>query len=319
MRRREFISLLGGATVASPILARAQQRKMPRIGVLVPANPEPFLSAFRAGLREQGYVEGQNIQLEFRSADGEPDRLRALADELARLNVDILVANQTPAVMAAKQATTEIPIVMAPAADPVGTGLVSNLARPGGNVTGLSGTVRELGAKTVELIRDMLPHTRRIAVLANATDPFTRPFTAQIELEGRALGVDVLVIAVRAPNEFDAAFATMAKERVDAVIVQPSLPRKRAIELAVKQRLPPFSPTRFFTADGGLMSYSANLDEVHRRVAFYIDRILKGAKPADLPVEQPNKFELVVNLKTAKALGLDIPRTLLERADEVID
>jgi putative ABC transport system substrate-binding protein len=319
MRRREFITLLGGAAVVWPLAAVAQQPKLPRIGVLVPANPEPFWSTFRDGLREHGYIEGRNIQFEFRSADGKPNLLRALADELVRLKVDIIVANQTPAVTAAKQATTEIPIIMAPAADPLGTGLISNLARPGGNITGLSGTTAELGAKVLELVRDMLPHTRRVAVLANATDPFTKTFTEQIELGGRALGIAIQIVTVQVADEFDAAFAAMAKERVDAVIVQPSLPRKRAVELALKQRLPPISPTGFFTAEGGLMSYSANQDDLYRRAAVYIDRILKGVKPADLPVEQPTRFELVINLKTARALGLEIPPMLLARADQVIE
>jgi putative ABC transport system substrate-binding protein len=319
MRRREFITLLGGAAVVWPLAAVAQQPKLPRIGVLVPANPELFWSAFRDGLREHGYMEGRNIQFEFRSADGKPNLLRALADELVRLKVDIIVANQTPAVTAAKQATTEIPIIMAPAADPLGTGLISNLARPGGNITGLSGTTAELGAKTLELIRDMLPSARRVAVLANGADPFTKTFVHQIELGGHALGIAIQIIMVRGEEEFEAAFAAMAKERADAVIVQPSLPRKRAVELALKQRLPPISPTRFFTAEGGLMSYSANQDDLYRRAAVYIDRILKGVKPADLPVEQPTRFELVINLKTARVLGLEIPPMLLARADGVIE
>ena len=318
MRRREFITLLGGAA-AWPLAARAQQPKLPRIGVLIPANPEPFWSVFRDGLREHGYIEGQNIQFEFRSADGKPNLLRELAAELVRLKVDIIVAHQTPAVTAARQATTEIPIVMAGAGDPVATGLISSLARPGGNITGLSGTTAELGAKTLELIRDMLPSTRRVAVLANAADPFSKPFVEQIELGGRTLGIAIQTIMVRGAEEFDAAFAAMVKERADAVIVQPSLPRKPALDLALKHRLPPISPTRLFPSEGGLMSYSANQNDLYRRAAFYIGRILKGAKPADLPVEQPTRFELVINLKTAKALGLTIPPSVLLRADHVIE
>jgi putative ABC transport system substrate-binding protein len=320
MRRREFMTLLGSAAAGAwPVTARAQQPKLPRIGVLVPANPEPFWSAFRAGLREHGYTEGRNIQFEFRSADGQPDRLLPLAEELVQLKVDIIVANQTPAVIAARQATREIPIVMAPSADPLGMGLISNLARPGGNITGLSGTISELASKTLELIRDMLPDLRRVAVLTNAADPYTKTFAAQIEHGGRALSIAIQIIAIRSTGEFDAAFAAMAKEKADAVIVQPSLQRKRAAELALKHGLPATSPTRFFTAEGGLMSYSANLDETYRRVAFYIDRVLKGTKPADLPVEQPTKFDLVINLKTARALGISVPPTVLARADEVIE
>ena len=274
---------------------------------------------FRQGLREHGYIEGQNIQFEFRSADGKPNLLRGLADELVRLKVDIIVASQTPAITAARQATSEIPIVMAPAADPVGTGLISSLARPGGNITGLSATTTEIGAKILEIIRDMLPSTRRVAVLANATDPFAKPFLEQIEHGGRTLGISIQAILVHGVEEFPAAFAAMAKERADAVIVQPSLPRKAAVDLALKQRLPPIAPSRLFPSEGGLMSYSANQNDMHRRVAFYIDRILKGAKPADLPVEQPTRYELVINLKTAEALGITIPQSILFRADEVIE
>jgi putative tryptophan/tyrosine transport system substrate-binding protein len=310
--------LLLGAGVVWPLAARAQLSKPPRIGVLVPSNPEPFWTEFRAGLREHGYIEGQNITFEFRSADGKPNLLRALADELVRLKVDIIVASQTPAVTAARQATTEIPIVMT-AGDPVGTGLISSLARPGGNITGLSLTATETGAKTLELIRDVLPSTRRVAVLANAPDPFSRPFVEQIEQGGRALGIATQTIKVSSVEEFDAAFAAMDKERADAVIVQPSLPRKPALDLALKHRLPPIGGNRLFSEDGGLLSYSANQNDIFRRMAFYIDRILKGAKPADLPVEQPTRYELVINLKAAKALGITVPDTVLARADEVIE
>jgi putative ABC transport system substrate-binding protein len=318
MRRREFISLVGSAA-AWPLVAQAQQAKLPRVGVLVPANPEPFWSVFREGLRERGYVEGKTIQFEFRSADGRPQLLRDLAAELVRLRVDIIVASQTPAVTAAKQATTEIPIVMAAAGDPVGTGLVASLARPGGNVTGMSGTTTELGGKILELIRELLPAARRVAVLANPTDPFTKPFLGQIETSGRTLGLAIQTIMIRGVDDFEAAFTAMTNDRVDAVIVQPSLPRKPAVALALKHRLPPVSPTRLFPSEGGLMSYSANQNELTGRAADYVDRILKGAKPADLPVAQPTKFELVINLKTANALGLTIPPILLARADEVIE
>jgi putative ABC transport system substrate-binding protein len=325
MRRREFITLLSGAAAASMLWALplvAQQPKLPRIGVLLTANPEPFWSEFRAGLREHGYIEGQNIAFEFRSADGKLNLLRALADELVRLKVDIIVASQTPAVTAVRQATSEIPIVMAPAGDPVATGLISSLARPGGNITGLSGTLAELAAKTLELIRDVLPATRRVAVLANAPDPFSRPLVEQIELGGRTLGIAIQAIMVRGVEEFAAAFAAMDKERADAVIVQGSLPRKPVLDLALKHRLPAVgggAGGRLFPQEGGLMSYSANQNDMYRRAALYIDRILKGAKPADLPVEQPTRFELVINLKTAKALGITVPDTVLARADELIE
>jgi ABC-type uncharacterized transport system substrate-binding protein len=319
MKRRKFITLFGGAVVVWPLVARAQVPKLPRIGVLVPANPEPFRSEFRAGLRERGYSEGQNIAFEFRSGDGKgPARLRVLADELVRLKVDIIVANATPAIIAARQATTEIPIVMAPAGDPVGTGLISSLARPGGNITGLSATSAETGAKTLELIREVKPSTRRVAVLANATDPFSIVLVELIENGGRALGIAIQPIRVRGAAEFDAAFTAMVKERADAVIVQGSMPRKPAIELALKHRLPLIGVNPF-AREGGLMSYSANRNDFYRRAAFYVDRILRGAKPADLPVEQPTRYDLIVNLKTAKALGITVPATVLARADEVIE
>jgi putative tryptophan/tyrosine transport system substrate-binding protein len=322
MKRRKFITLLGGAAAATWSLAsHAQQPKLPRIGVLVTSAPEPFWSQFREGLRANGYIEGRNIQFEFRSADRKPDLLGVLADELVRLKVDIIVASLTPAVVAAKQATSEIPIVMAPAGDPVQTGLISSLARPGGNVTGLSSTTAELYVKTLELIREVLPSTRRVAVLANAdiaADPFARPFVEQIEEAGRTLGLAIQTIRVHREEEFDAAFAAMDKERADAVMVQGSLPRKAALDLALKRRLPLIGGS-LLIQEGGLISYSANQNETYRRAAYYIDRILKGVKPADLPVEQPTRFDLVVNLKTAKALGIEIPPKLLAVADEVIE
>ena len=318
MKRREFITLLGGAAAAWPLMARAQGSKLPRVGVLVPADPEPFWSAFRAGLRERGYIQGQNIALEFRSAEGKLERLRGLADEFVHRKVDVIVAHQTPAVIAARQATTETPIVMAGAGDPVGTGLISSLVRPGGNITGLSATSAETGAKTLELIREVLPSTRRVAVLANAPDPFSRVLVEQIENGGRTLGIAIQPIRVRGADEFNAAFAAMVDERADAVIVQGTLPRKPAIDLALEHRLPLIGVNPF-AREGGLMSYSARQPDLFGRAAYYVARILNGAKPADIPVEQPTKFDLVINLKTAKALGLEVPPTLLARADEVIE
>ena len=319
MMRRQFITLLGGAAAAWPLAAGAQQPKLPRIGILSTRNPEQFWSEFRAGLHELGYTEGQNIAFAFRSAEGKLDSLHTLAGELVRLKVDIIVAIQTPSVTAARQATTEIPIVMAPAGDPVGTGLISSLARPGGNITGLSGTASEVGAKTLELIREVLPSVRRVAVMANAPDPFSIPFIQQIEDGGGTLGIAIQTIKVRSAAEYDAAFASMIKEHADAVIVQGSLPRNPAIDLALKHRLPPISGSGLAAREGFLLSYSPNQNDLYRRAAYYIDRILKGAKPADLPVEQPTRYELVVNLKTARALGLEVPSTLLARADEVIE
>jgi putative ABC transport system substrate-binding protein len=317
MRRREFIAALGVA--AWPLAVRAQRFDSPKVGVLVTVDLEPFWSEFRAGLRERGYVEGQNIVFEFRSADGKPERLRGLADELVHLKADIIVACQTPAVVAARQATSDIPIVMAPAGDPVGTGLISSLAHPGGNITGLSATSAETGAKTLELIREIMPSTQRVGVLANAADPFSRVLAEFIENGGDALGVTVKTIRVRGvKEEIEAAFAAMVDAGANAVIVQGSLPHELAIDLALKHRLPLIGANPF-AREGGLISYSSNQNETFHRAAFYVDRILKGAKPAELPVEQPTHFKLAVNLKTAKTLGLTVPPSLLARADEVIE
>ena len=320
MRRREFITLLGGAA-SWPLAALAQQPKVPTIGALVIGNisPEQFWREFRQGLRDLGYVEGQNIRFEFRSAEGHLDRLPELAAELVRLKVDIIVTWFTPTALAAKQATREIPIVMAETGDPIGTGLVASLPRPGGNVTGMAAVTAELAGKCVQLIRDMLPSARRVTALANATDPFSKPFLQQIQLGGEATGTTINPVSISNSEEFETAFAAMEKDRPDAVIVQPSLPTKRAAELALKHRVPAVSVPRWFVEEGGLMSYSAKYVELFRKAAVYVDKILKGAQPADLPVEQPTHFELVINMKTAKALGLTIPESFLSRVDEVIE
>jgi len=319
MRRRVFVILLGGAA-AWPLSALAQPRgRNPVIGYLIPANPEPVFGYFKEGLQKLGYVEGRNIQIEFRSAEGKSERLAGLAAELVRLNVDILVAAQTPAITAAKQATSQIPIVMAGAGDPVGTGLIASLARPGGNITGMSATTAELGGKLLELFREVRPSAKRVAVLANATDPFTKPFLEQIQTAGRTMTLEISPTMIREAGEIDAAFPDLVKRRTDVVIVQGSLPRRRAAELALKHRLPAVALNGSFPNEGGLMSYSANVADLHRETAIYVDKILKGAKPADLPVQQPTKFELVVNLKTAKALGITVPQSILLRSDRVIE
>jgi putative tryptophan/tyrosine transport system substrate-binding protein len=274
---------------------------------------------FRQGLRDLGYVEGQNIRFQFRSAEGQANRLPELAAELVRLKVDVIVSWFTPPTQAAKQATRQIPIVMADAGDPVGMGLVASLARPGGNVTGIAGMTAELSGKCIELIREMLPAARRVTALANATDPFSKPFLEQVQLGGEATGTTINPIKISSREEFDAAFAAMEKERPDAVIVQPSLPSKRAAELALKHRVPAVSVPRRFAEEGGLMSYSPRIADLYRKAAVYVDKILKGAQPADLPLEQPTIFELVINLKTAKALGLTVPPIFLARADELIE
>jgi putative ABC transport system substrate-binding protein len=319
MRRRDFIAGFVGAAI--PFAARAQQANgIRRIGVLVLGNPnpEPFLKELRDALRKLGHVEGRELQLEVRSAGAKASALPDAAADLVRLKVDIIVAWQTPAATAAKQATADIPIVMS-AGNPVETGLVASLSRPGSNVTGLDSFGAQLGGKCVELIRDTLPSARRVAILANVADPFTKSFVAEIEKAASSIGIATQPIMRRPGDEFDAAFAEMRSNGADAVIIQPTLLSQAVVDLALRHRLPSFSIDPVLPATGGLMAYSVGIAyRVHELVG-YVDRILKGSKPADLPVVQPTKFELVINLKTAKALGIDIPATLLARADEVIE
>jgi putative ABC transport system substrate-binding protein len=310
-----------GSAAAWSLAARAQQRKVPTIGVLVVGAPgsEQFWKLFRGDMAELGYVEGHNIRYEIRSDQGQVSHLIELAGELVRLHVDLIVTWFTPAAQAAKAATRDIPIVMALAGDPIATGLVDSLSRPGGNVTGMSGVNAQLGGKCVELIREMLPSAHRVVALANAPDPFSKPFVEQIRAGGTAAGIVIDAKMLHSAEELEAAFQDMDKERPDAIIVQPSLPAKRAAELAVSYRIPAISTLRPFAEQGGLTSYAAALPYLYRRAAVYVDKILKGAKPADLPVEQPTQFELIINTKTAKALGLTMPSSLLARADEVIE
>jgi putative ABC transport system substrate-binding protein len=318
MRRRDFIGGLCITAIASPA-GQAQQVKMPRLGILLAGNREPFFHHFTEGLRETGHVEGQNIQLIVRSAQGRLGALPDLAAELVSLNVDVIVASETPAVQAAKRATSQIPIVMAPSGDPVGTGLIASLARPGGNVTGLSAATAELAGKSLELIREIIPSARHVAALADPKNSFTKPFLEQIHLAAQNLGIEIEVVMLPAIDKFDAAFAEMMTKHVDAAIVQPTLPREPIINLVKQHRLPAVSGNRAFADAGGLLSYAASLADRYRNAAPYVDRILNGAKPADLPVQQPTKFELVINLRSARALGLSIPPTLLARADEVLE
>jgi len=319
MRRRDFIVTLASSVTAWPFVVSAQQAKPARLGVLLVEKREPFTRIFSEGLRELGYVDGQNMQIEYRSAEGRLDRLPALAAELVGLKVDVIVASETPAVLAAKRVTTEIAIVMAPSGDPVGTGLISSLSRPGGNVTGLSAAAAELAGKSLELIREFLPAARRVAALADPANTFTKSFLAQIHASAKAAGVEVQDVMLGATQDLEPIFAGMASNGVDALIVQPTLPRTAIIALAVKHRLPAVSGNRAFADAGGLMSYAGSLADRYRNAAPYVDKILKGAKPADLPVQQPTKFELVINLKTAKALGISVPHAMLTRADEVIE
>ena len=320
MRRREFLGTLGGA-VAWPIVARAQQSQMKRIGALVIGNADApsFLTELRKGLRDLGRIEGQNYAIELRSAEGQLGRLPQLAAELVGLKVDVIVALFTPCALAAKQATHEIPIVIL-SGDPIGTGLVQSLSRPGANVTGLSQMGAETHAKCIELFRDMLPSARRIAVIANAADPvFAKSFLDQAHRAGSGTGSKIISITIRGPDELEAGFATAAKEKADAVVYQASLPTKRAADLAIAHRLPAATIIRAFAEVGGLMAFGADAPSLNRRAATFVDKILRGEKPADIPVEQPTKFNLVINLKTAKTIGVTVPPTLIARADEVIE
>ncbi|MGB8893052.1 MAG: ABC transporter substrate-binding protein [Pseudolabrys sp.] len=319
MQRRQFIALLGGAATW-PLAARAQQvGKTPRVGVLVSLSaPHPFTEALRSGMRDLGYIEGHNIAFEWRYADAQYSRAVELAAELVRLQVDVIAAYHTPAVKAVMNATRTIPIVMSPAGAPLESGLVESLARPGGNVTGLSNMEAELGGKRLDLLHEIIPGLARVAVLAAKTDPFTRPFVQDLQTGAARLGLQLHPVMVEGPGGFEDAFAAVSAAGDQAVIIQPNfLPA--IVALAAKHRLATLSSYRDTTRAGGLVSYSADHAGHFKRAAIFVDKILKGAKPADLPVEQPTKFELVVNLKTAKSLGLTVPSALLTRADEVIE
>jgi putative ABC transport system substrate-binding protein len=326
MKRRTFLCGLTLGTLAAPFTAGAQQPKpIVRIGFLSSSSAErerPRLTAFRQTLRELGYLEGQNIVIEPRYAGGNFQQLPELAAELARVKVDILVVAGAPASHAARKTTSVIPIVMVGVADPVGLGLADSLARPGGNITGLSDFNAGVVAKRLELLREVVPSASRVAVLVNPTNP-SNPLQLKLtQAAASTLGVRLLPLEAKSAEEIDRAFAAMRTERAEAVIVigDPMFGshRRRLIDLSAKRGLPAIYSTREYVIDGGLVSYGTNLDDLYRRAPYFVDKILKGAKPADLPVEQPTKFELVINLKTAKALGLTIPQSLLRRADEVI-
>jgi putative ABC transport system substrate-binding protein len=318
MRRRTFIALFGAACAATVMPRPAQaQQKVARIGVLAVESTAP-LGPFKENLSALGYVEGRNVEFVERSAQGHVGRLPQLAAELVRGKVDIIVALFTPAATAAKNATSEIPIVME-AGDPLGTGLVASLARPGGNVTGISGTGTETGAKNLELIRDAVPSVSRVAVLAHATDPFTKGFVESLANGARLLRMALSVHKVEGVGDLDAAFAAMQQEQAQAVVMQGIVTSPAAIELALKHSLPALSAVQTAAKAGALMSFSASYAERGAAIATYVDKILKGAKPADLPVQQPTRYVITINLKTAKTLGLTIPAVLLGRADEVIE
>ena len=328
MKRREFIALVGGAAVGWPVAASAQQpAKIARIGYLsINLAGSSLLEAFRQGLRDLGYVEGRNVVIEYRDAEGKLERLPALAAELVALKVDVILAPGTHHALATKQATRTLPIVVVGAADPVTDGLVTNLARPGGNVTGLSALAPELVGKRLELLTQIVPGISRVAVLwepGALGERTERDLQKDAEVVAQALGVRLQFLEARAPADFDRVFSDMTRARADALTGLWGAmffgERKRLVDLAAKNRLPAVYPLREYVDAGGLIAYGPNFADLIRRAASYVDKIFKGAKPGDLPVEQPTKFELVINVKTAKALGLEVPPSLLARADEVIE
>ena len=321
LKRRDLVALLAGAPLW-PFVASAQQSRPYVIGALTLSNTDEqlFVKELREGLRQLGHTEGQTFRIEARSAEGNASRLPELAAELVRLKVDVIAAIFTPCALAAKQATASIPIVIVSVGDPIATGLVASLARPGGNITGLSNMGPETAGKSVELLRDMLPSLRRVGVLANPTDPFTKPFLEQVQHAGGVGGIEITPIAmVGSADEVDGAFVDMAQVHAQAVVVQGIFFSKAIADLAIKHRLPTASVLRSFAQAGGLISYGAHIPDIFRRSAVLVHKVLQGARPEDLPVEQPTKFELVINMNTARALGLTIPPTLLARADEVIE
>ena len=323
-----LVFLLAVGILTVPPTGETQQgATIPRIGFLSsssssdPRTPR-HLGAFREGLRELGYVEGQNIAIEFRWAEGKYDRLPGLAAELVSLKVDIIVATALPAIQAAKQATATIPIVMTTSLDPVATGFVANLARPGGNITGLSAMAPDLVGKQLELLKEVVPKVSRVALLGNPANPGTAPMVRRAQDAARELGIRLQPLDARSPGEIDSAFAAMTRERAGALLVLLDVMfadhRARIADLAAKHRLPAMYGLQEFAEVGGLMVYGSSFVDRFRRAAIFVDKILKGAKPAALPIEQPTRFELAINLRTAKALGLTIPQPLLLRADQVI-
>ena len=317
MQRRTLITL--AAAVAGCGAAWAQVQRVARVGILTTNSRLPRVADVIQALSELGYQQGRNLVIELRSADDALQRLEPLAAELARLPVDVIVTVQTPSALAARRATASVPIVIAGAAlDPIWSGLAQSLTRPGGNVTGVVGLGANLAAKTLELMRELRPATRRIGVLANASDPFTPALLEMLQHAVRAPEIELRTARVHASDEYAGAFAGWSAARVDAVFVQPSLVLDKAIELAAMHRLPSFSFVRVFASNGGLFSYSVDGREAAQRTASYVDRILRGADPGQLPIEQPTRFELVLNRRTAQALGMTIPQSLLLRATEVV-
>jgi putative tryptophan/tyrosine transport system substrate-binding protein len=326
--RRRFLATLGGAA-AWPLAAGAQQReRMRRIGFIAGASRPASLEVsqfggFQQGMREHGYVEGKDFVMEWRFADANPERYSEFAAEFVQLKVDVIVLGTPAALRAVQQATSTIPIVMGYSVDPVGNGFVASLARPGGNITGLSSSQDDATPKQVELLTITVPNLLRVGLLANPDSPNFDPVLKNIRAAAKEVGLVLVPVEMRSPQEVPSAFATMARERVGAVMVMSDaltvMQQDRIAELALKNRLPTIFPLREYVVAGGLMAYGENIRDFFRRAAFYVDKILRGAKPTDLPIEQPTRFFLTINLKTAKALGLEIPPTLLARADEVIE
>ena len=329
MKRRDFIALIGGAAVTWPLAARTQQTARVRtIGFLLPGGSRTTvvraqLEAFRQGLKEYGWIEGQNISVEYRFAEGKEDALAEFAAELVRLRPDVIVAEGTAAIRAAKTVTQTIPIVMATSTDPVGNGLVASLHRPGGNVTGLSLQTAELAGKRLQLLTEIVPGLARVAVLSNPLNPSIVRIVEQTKAAAQSLGVEIHVAEVQAPDKFGSAFVAITSAHAGALIVLPDPllygQHPRTVTFAAASHLPTLFPEKEVAEAGGLIAYGPSIPASFRRAAAYVDKILRGAKPADLPVEQPTTFELVVNLQTARAIGVTIPTSILLRADEVIE
>ena len=328
MKRREFITLVGGAAATWPLGARAQQPAMAVIGFLGSASPDLYakaLQAFRQGLSDIGYVEGRNVAIEYRWAGGQNDRLPALAADLVRRQVSVIaVLVGTPAALAAKAATSTIPVVFQVGTDPVAAGLVASLVRPGGNVTGVTNLNTELGPKRLELLRELIPTANTIALLVNPTSPFvTENISRELQSAARTLGLQLHILNASTERDFDKVFETLLQLRADALVIAPDamfISRSEQLgALTLRHAVPAITQFREFTVAGGLMSYGGSFTEAARQVGVYTGRILKGEKPADLPVQQIAKVEMIINMKTAKALGLNVPNTLIGRADELIE
>jgi len=326
IRRRQFITLLGGAAAARPLAARAQQSAMPVIGFLNGASPDgfaPFIAAFRQGLKEAGYVEGQNVVIEYRWAEGRYDRLPALLADLVQRKVTVIAATSTPAAQAAKVGTSTIPIVFTTGDDPIKLGLVASFNRPGGNVTGVSNLVAELGSKQIGLLRELAPGATTITVLVNPNFPGTETQLRDVEAAAQVLGLQLIVLRADSAREIDTAFATITQRGGRALLVGADpffiARRDHIVALAARHAIPAIYPAREFAVAGGLMSYGSDFTDSYRQAGAYTGRIVRGEKPADLPVQRSTKFEFVINFKTAKALGLAIPNSMQLLADEVIE